>query len=309
MEEFKIIRKLMGSVFELIISDTDKSRAEELLETGVKEIERLENLLSEFRETSFTSLLNKNAGLQPVTIEKEVFDLIERSVQISNLTQGSFDITVGPLKKLYDFKNGKFVLPDKSAVKKALQVVGYKHISLRENNNVFLKKKGMFISFSAIGKGYAADRVKQIWQILGVEHGVVNAGGDLTVLGKKGNGQEWKIGIADPDNPDKILCYIPIENASVATSGDYEQFFIKNGIRYAHNINPKTGKPVSGIKSVTVISPRAELSDALATAIFVMGVGAGIHLINQLPQTHCLIIDDRNNISHSSNLIFEYAKE
>lgn len=307
MNEHKIVRKLMGSVFELIIIDNDKERAERFLEEGVNEIKRLENLLTEYQNSSFTSLLNKSAGVNPVPADKETYELILRCLQLSQLTQGSFDITVGPLKRLYNFRNEGFSLPEKSQIKKALSVIGYQHISLMEDWNVYLKKKGMHISFNAIGKGYAADCVKKMWQQTGVEKGVVNASGDLTVIGKKSDGQLWKIGIADPDNPDNILCYIPIDDASVATSGDYEQYFMKNGIRYAHTLDPKTGKPVTGIKSVTIISPKAELSDALATAVFVMGVKPGLHFINQLPQTHCLIIDDRNQISYSSNLVFEYV--
>ena len=309
MEEYKIVRKLMGSIFELIIIDSDKQKAERLLEAGIFEIKRLENILTEFDKTSFTSLINQNAGVLPVKVNSEIYELISRCLHLSKLTQGSFDITVGPLKKLYNFKNEDFILPDKSSIKKALGLVGSQLISLAEDQSVFLKKKGMHISFNAIGKGYAADCVKQIWRDMGVENGIVNASGDLTVLGKKADGKLWKIGIADPDDPNNILCFIPVENSSVATSGDYEQFFVKNNKRYSHTIDPKTGKPVTGIKSVTVVSPRAEFCDALATAVFVMGIKVGIHFINQLPQTHCLIIDDQNQISHSTNLTFDYAKE
>jgi len=301
-------RKLMGSAFELIVLEDDKNLAELALEAGLNEIKRLEELLTEYEQTSFTSLLNKNAGKIPMQAEEEVYDLLKRCINVSQLTQGSFDITVGPLKKLYNFKNERFILPDKKAVKNALKLTGYQNISLLEDRNIFLQKTGMHISFNAIGKGYAADRVKKLWTNMGIQNGVVNASGDLTVLGKKADGEAWKIGIADPDDPEKILCYLPIDNASVATSGDYEQYFVKNGIRYAHTIDPKTGKPVTGIKSVTVISPGAELSDALATAVFVMGIKTGIHFINQLPHTHCLIIDDHNRISHSANLTFEYEK-
>ena len=307
MDEYRAVRKLMGSVFELIISDDSKDRAEQLLDIGLQEIQRLESVLTEFTETSFTHLLNQNAGVRPVKADSEIYELMWRSIQLSRLTQGSFDITVGPLKKLYNFRNENFVLPEKAMIKKALSAVGYQHIVLMENEEIYLKKKGMHISFNAIGKGYAADKVKKIWAEMGVVNGVVNASGDLTVLGKRADGSSWKIGIADPDNQENILCYIPVENRSVATSGDYEQFFIKNGIRYSHTIDPKTGKPVHGVKSVTVVSPSAELSDALATAVFVMGVKAGLHFIDQLPQTHCLIIDSNNNIFRSADLIPEYV--
>ena len=309
MKEYKVVHKLMGSVFELIVVDNDKDRAEYLLRAGVAEIKRLEHNLTEYAKSSFTYRINENAGIQPVRVDQETYNLLMRCLQLSRLTQGSFDITSGPLKKLYNFKSESFALPDRNTIRAALELVGYEGIFLLDNEHVFLQKKGMHISFNAIGKGFAADCVKQMWIKMGVENGVINASGDLTVLGKKANGDLWKIGIGNPDQPEKVLCYLSVENASVATSGDYEQFFVNNGIRYAHTIDPKTGKPVTGIKSVTVVSPRAELSDALATAVFVMGIKTGIHFIDQLPQTHCLIVDDQNQISHSSDLVFEYAKE
>ncbi|MCF0059481.1 FAD:protein FMN transferase [Dyadobacter sp. CY356] len=309
MIEFRLVEKLMGSAFELIIVDDDKLKAEELLQEGRDEIKRLERLLTEFDESSFTSQLNKNAGIRPVQVDTEVYELIKRCVNISNLTQRAFDITVGPLKKLYNFKNEQFVYPEKHAVKKAASFVGSQHISFLGDNFIFLKKKGMHIGFAAVGKGYAADKVKQLWLAKGVQNGVINASGDLTVIGKKSEERLWQIGIANPDARNEVLCYLPVENASVATSGDYEQFFMHKGKRFSHNIDPRTGKPVSGIKSVTVISPGAELCDALATAVYVMGVDIGLHFINQLPQTHCLIINDQNEVFPSRNLNFKNAEE
>jgi thiamine biosynthesis lipoprotein len=160
----------------------------------------------------------------------------------------------------------------------------------------------MHISFAAIGKGYAADCVMKLWKQRGIKSGVINASGDLTLWGKRANGSNWKVGIASPDNKDEIILWIPVEEGSVATSGDYEQFFVHDGIRYSHNINPITCKPLTGIKSVSVVSSSAELCDALCTAVYVMGVEVGLHFINQLPKTHCLIIDDANKIHHSKNL-------
>ncbi|MDQ6478673.1 FAD:protein FMN transferase [Dyadobacter sp. LHD-138] len=308
MDEFRLVEKLMGSAFELIIRDTDKTRAEMLLRDGHNEIKRLESLLTEFDPLSCTSQLNANAGIRSVQVDVEVYQLIQRCISLSNLTQGAFDITVGSLKKLYNFKNEDFIFPEKSAVKNALSSVGFRHITLLDDNHVFLEKKGMHISFAAVGKGYAADQVKKMWQEKAVSHGVINASGDLTVMGQKSDARRWQIGIANPDEASEVLCYLPLENASVATSGDYEQFFMRGGIRYAHTMDPRTGKPVSGIKSVSVISPGAELCDALATAVFVMGIEVGIHFINQLPQTHCLIINDKNEVFHSRNLNFKHAE-
>ena len=295
----------MGSGFELKIVCESWTKAEPLLELGINEIKRIEDLISEFKEDALTSVINKNAGIQPVQVNREVFDLIERSLNLSALTQGAFDITAGLLKKLYRFKNQKFSFPKKEIIQNALTKVGWKKIEMDSSNlSVFLTKKDMHISFAAIGKGYAADRVKKIWLENGVTSGVINASGDLAAFGNRADGTPWKVGIAHPDKKNEMLFYVPLKNAAVATSGDYEQFFIHDGTRYSHNINPVTGLPLKGIKSVSIFSPGAELSDALATAVYVMGIDTGLHFVNQLPNTHGIIVDDKNQVCFSKKLDF-----
>jgi len=296
----------MGSAFELSVVQEEQTRAEELLNLGIEEIKRIESLLSEFLPGSETSRINNLAGHEPIPVNKECFDLLERSLNISRLTKGSFDISIGQLKKIYSFKNENFLMPLDSHIKETRQNVGYEHIVLdKKDFTVNFRNNRLKISFAAIGKGYAADKVKQIWQQEGVRSGYINASGDLTAFGTKPDGNKWKIGIANPDDKRKILMYIPLNNVSAATSGDYEQFFMHNNTRYSHNINPHTGLPVSGIKSVSIFSPSAELSDALATAVYVMGIKQGIQFVNQLPQTHCIIIDDRNQVYFSKKLRYE----
>lgn len=301
LREFRREARLMGSAFEFIVV-TSERQGQALLDAGVKEVQRIEKLLTEFSDDSQTALLNHAAGRSPVPVDAETFSLLRRCITLSRLTQGAFDITAGVLKKLYNFKGEQVVWPDRGVLEKTLQKVGYQNIKLFQDRRVLLKKPGMRVGFGAIGKGYAADRVKALWQKEGVESAVVNASGDLTAWGVRADGSPWKVGIADPDNPARILLWLPVNGASVATSGDYEQFFLRNGVRYSHNIDPKTGLPVSGIKSVTVVSPSAELSDALATAVFVMGPEVGLHFIGQLPETHCLIVDADNKLHISENL-------
>jgi thiamine biosynthesis lipoprotein len=310
MNEYRIQTKLMGSIFELIIGHDHQEKAEYLLKMAIAEISRIEDLLSEFREHTSTSHINANAGIAPVTVSQEVYGLIERCQRISALTQGAFDITVGPLKKIYRFKNAEFQIPEKAMVQEALSRTGYKYIQLSAStSSIYLSRRNMSLSFAAIGKGYAADCVRKLWMQNGVSSGVISASGDLCTIGYKADGSPWKIGIADPDQKDTMLFYIPLkQHSSVATSGDYEQYFIHQGTRYSHNINPLSGKPVSGIKSVSVMSPGAELSDALATAVTIMGVEAGLHMINQLPETHCLVIDDHNCVHTSKQIEIEYEK-
>lgn len=302
MNEYRLTARLMGSSFELLLHHDDEAQARELLNLGVKEIERIEDLLSEFREHTYTSKINRNAGVTPVKTNEEVHSLLERATRISVMTDGAFDITVGPLKRLYKFKNTDFRFPEQSDIRRALSYVGYADLQLGPGHEAFLSKPGMSISFAAIGKGYAADRVRKLWLQYGVTSGVVSASGDLTTIGCRADGNPWTIGIANPDSRDNMLFYIPVQDASVATSGDYEQYFMWKGTRYSHNINPVTGLPVTGIKSVSVVSPVAELSDALATAVYIMGVEVGLHFISQLPETHCIIIDDHNRAHFSRHI-------
>lgn len=298
----KIRMRLMGSDFELIATAVDEQSADIFLQQGINEIKRLEYLLTEFSNTSQTAALNNNAGIGPVQVDTEVYELIKRCKNISSLTQGAFDITAGALKRLYNFKQGNVQLPDKKTILQTQNSVGYKKIELLADNTVFLQKKGMHIGFGAIGKGFAADKVKTLWQTAGMSSGVINASGDLTIWGRQPDGSPWKVGVADPDNKDNLLLWLPVENASVATSGNYEQYFDLKGIRYSHNIDPRTGLPARFIKSVTIVSPSAELSDALATAVTIMGKEVGLNFINQLPNVHCIIIDDSNKISYSKNI-------
>jgi thiamine biosynthesis lipoprotein len=306
MKEFGVKCKLMGSAFELMVADEREEFAKLMLEEGIKEIRRIEELLSEFIPTSITSAINQYDRIQPLPVTPEFYALIERCIGISSLTDGCFDISVSPLKKLYSFRNEDFTMPSRKLINEALDKVGYRKISLhKESSSISFTHPGMQISFSAIGKGYASDRVKQLWLNNGVKSGFINASGDLNAFGSRPDGSQWKIGIANPSNRNQVLMHIPLHNASAATSGDYEQHFIYRNNRYSHNLNPFTGLPLSGIQSVTVFSPGAELSDALATAVYVKGIMEGIKFINQLPQTHCIIIDDRHQVHFSKNLEYE----
>ena len=301
LQEYRKHIRLMGSAFEFVVV-AEETRATEAIAIAIGEVQRIEKLLTEFSDDSYTSRINRAAGIQSVQVEEEVYAILQRCKHLSMLTQGAFDITAGILKKLYNFKGDNFSLPDKKVLEEAKQRTGFAKIDLQPDNRVYLSVPGMHISFAAIGKGYAADCAKSLLMQKGVGSGVINASGDLTVWGTRADGTPWKVGVADPQEPSRILAWIPVHNASVATSGNYEQYFDKNGVRYSHNIDPKSGLPVTGIRSVTIVSPRAELSDALATAVTVMGAKVGIHFIEQLPGTHALIIDDRNKIITSRHL-------
>lgn len=306
-KEFRKSQKLMGNMFEITVVDESETVALKHIEAAVSEIVRIEKLLTTYSDDSQTNLINKNAGIKPVKVDAEVFQLIERSLRISDITDGYFDISYGGIDKTFwNFDREMVQLPEPELVKKHLKLVNYKNILLNsENQTVFLKEKGMRIGFGGIGKGYAAEMAKRILQQRGVSSAVVNASGDLTTWGSQADGKPWTIGIADPDNAALPFSYMNITNTSVATSGNYEKFVVIDGKKYSHTINPKTGMPVSGIKSVTIICPNAEIADAMATPVTIMGVDAAIGLVNQINHLECIIIDDQNKIHSSKNINFK----
>ena len=297
----------MGNQFEITVVDTNETVAKEHLEAAVLEIQRIENLLTTFREESQTNQINQNAGMKPVKVDPEVFHLIERSLRISKITDGYFDISYGSIdRKFWNFDREMKELPDPEMIKEHLKLVNYHNILLnREDSTVFLKEKGMRIGFGGIGKGYAAEMGKRLLLNRGVKSGVVNASGDLTTWGNQADGKPWTIGIANPDNARLPFSYMNIADMAVATSGNYEKFVSIGGKKYSHTINPKTGMPVTGIKSVTIICPNAEIADALATPVTIMGTEKGIGMIDQIQQVECIIIDDENHIYSSKNINFK----
>jgi thiamine biosynthesis lipoprotein len=302
-QKFSIQEKLMGCSFELAVVSDEEDFAREQLELGIREIRRLEDILSEFKPHADTWEINQKGASQSVKVHPETFELIRRCQSISQLTQGYFDITTATLKTLYRFNNTDFTFPSEERITNLLQHAGYHHIQVDDHQkSISLTGNQTKISFAAIGKGFSSDHVKKLWIENGVKKGYVNASGDMNVFITEADLSPWKVAIAHPDKSQPPLLTIPLRNFSVATSGDYEQFFIHNGVRYSHNLNPVSGKPVTGVNSVTVLSPSAELSDALATAVTAMGVSRGIDFINQLPQTHALIMDDKNNLHLSKKV-------
>ncbi len=296
--------KLMGNRFELSVVSDDETWAKARIAEGVAEISRIERLLTTYSTTSQTYEINENAGICPVKVDKEVFDLIERSLRISKVTQGAFDISYGSIdKRFWNFDVNMKTLPDSDTALQAVRLINYKNIVLNaQDTTVFLREKGMRIGFGGIGKGYAAEMAKRVMQVKGVQHGIVNASGDLVTWGHQPNGKPWTVGVASPENRNQSFSYLDISNMAVATSGNYEKYAVIDGKKYSHTIDPKTGYPVSGIKSVTIITTNAEIADAMATPVMVMGIKVGLNLINQMQQIACIIIDEQNKLYTSKNI-------
>ncbi|WP_291967525.1 FAD:protein FMN transferase [Maribacter sp.] len=300
---FKRTMKLMGSRFDITVVAKDPIEGEEYINLAVSEITRIEKLISSWDPNSQTSEINKNAGIKPVKVDAELFNLIQRGIGISTLTDGAFDISYASMDNIWKFDGSMTKMPEEATIKASVSKVGYQNILLnKEDHTVFLKLKGMKIGFGAIGKGYAADKAKELLISKGVVAGIINASGDMNIWGKQPNGDSWQVAITKPMDKNKVFALLPLDNGAVVTSGNYEKYVTFNNTRYTHIIDPRSGYPATGIVSVTVFAPKAELADALATSVFVMGKEVGLNRIEQLPKVECIIIDDLGTIITSKNI-------
>jgi len=299
----------MGSRFDITVVAENEQSGNEYIATAVGEITRIEQLISSWDDASQTSAINRNAGIKPVVVKDELFQLIKRAIKISKLTAGAFDISYASMDKVWFFDGSMQEMPSADQIKASVAKVGYTNILLKEeDHSVFLTKKGMKIGFGAIGKGYAADRAKALLIDKGVKSGIINASGDLSAWGKQPNGKAWMVAIVNPLNKSHVFSWMPIVNSAVVTSGNYEKYVKFNDVLYTHIIDPRTGYPATGILSVSVFTSSAELADALATSIFVMGIETGLDFINQLKGVDCIIVDENNRIHKSTNIKLNSTK-
>ncbi|MFT6808919.1 MAG: thiamine biosynthesis lipoprotein [Saprospiraceae bacterium] len=295
--------KLMGCHFVITAIHHDPDVAWNGIRSGVSEIQRIEKLISSWTEDSETTKININAGVAPVKVSSELFNLIFRSLKVSELTSGAFDIS-GTLSRYYwNFNGAKNQFLPSEKIEELRALINYKHIVLdKKKQSVFLKKKGMKIGFGGIGKGYAAQRAKEVLYAMGIESGLINASGDLMCWGTPPNRNDWQINIPDPCDNELSILEISIPHGSIVSSGDSENYTLIDGERYSHIVDPRTALPVRGVRNATVISANPELADALATAISVLGVIDGIELVNQLNGIECMVIDQDNQKHYSNNL-------
>ena len=300
---FKKEQSLLGSPFEITVVATDSVQAKLYTDLAILEVKRIENLVSDWIPTTQISQVNQNAGIKPIKVDQEVFDLVERAIKISKLTSGAFDISYASMDKIWKFDGSMKQMPTEEAIKKSVEKVGYQNIILNpKDKTIFLKNKGMKLGLGGIAQGYIADKIKEVLQEKGCTSGLVNVSGDINTWGKQPNGEPWSVAIINPLNKNKVLATFILDESAVETSGSYEKFVIFKGKRYSHIIDPRTGYPASGIVSVSVFAKQTELADALATGIFVLGIEVGLDLVNQLNGIDCIIVDDKGGV-HVSNKI------
>ena len=300
---FKKKKSLLGSPFEISVVANDSVQADFYTELAISELKRIENLISDWIPTTQISLVNQNAGITPVKVDKEVFELVDRAMKISKLTDGAFDISYASMDKIWKFDGSMKSMPTAETIKKSVEKVGYQNIILNEKDTtIFLKNQGMKLGLGGIGQGYIADKIKEVLIANGCNAGLVNVSDDINTWGKQPDGKDWTVGIVNPLNKNKVFATFPLNDSAVETSGSYEKYVTFNGKRYSHIIDPRTGYPASGIVSVSVFAKQTELADALATGIFVLGIEVGLDLVNQLKGIGCIIVDDKGVIHASKNI-------
>lgn len=291
---------MLGSPFEMTVVANDTVQGNQYIDLAIAEVKRVENLISDWIPTTQISRVNQNAGIKPIKVDKEVFQLVERAIKVSQITSGAFDISYASMDKIWKFDGSMKVKPTEEAIKKSVSKIGYKNIILdSKEQTIFLKNVGMKLGLGGIGQGYIADKVKDLLKSKGCKAGIVNVSGDINAWGTQIDGKSWTVAIVNPMNKNKVFAIFPLQNSAVETSGSYEKFVIFDGIRYSHIIDPRTGYPAQGVVSVSVFAKQTEIADALATGIFVLGVDVGLDLVNQLKGIECIIVDDKGKI-HSS---------
>ena len=289
---------LMGSVFQITLVDSDSISAHQNINKAILEIERIENLISEWRPQTQISQVNQNAGIKPVKVDKEVFELTKKAIWFSEISNGAFDISIVAMDKIWKFDGTMEKLPSKKAIRNSIVNVNYKNIVLDSiNSTIFLSKKGMKIGFGSIGKGYAADKARKLLQESGIIAGIINAAGDIATWGTQIGGNPWRIGVNNPLETGETIEILEFSgNNAVTTSGNYEKYAEINDKRYSHIINPKTGYPSTELISVTIIGPNAEMCNGFSTSIMVLGLKKGIKLINKFPDYQYIIITKKEDI-------------
>ena len=292
---YKDTRVSLYTIVTVTVYADSKQDATIAIDETFNEMDRLGKLLNFYSDDSEVSKINQMAGIKPVKVSQDTVQVIKKALYISKVTDGAFDITIGAIVKLWDFE--KKILPDEKDIKAKLHLVNYKNVVIDENKStVFLKRKGMKIDLGGIAKGYATDRAVEVLKEHGIREGIVVVGGEVKPFGKKPDGEAWRVGIRNPDQKvkeDEVFAIIELDGKAISTSGGYEKFFVKDGKTYHHILDPATGYPAYGCKSVSIIAKDAP--DGFPTGIFVLGPQKGLEVVKRLG-IDAVIMDERGNI-------------
>jgi thiamine biosynthesis lipoprotein len=295
----------MGSPLEISVAGPDDASTRSAIQDAFREVDRLDELMSIWKPGSDILRLNAAAGNHAVALDQQVLDVLRLAVQAGDWTNGKFDVTFGVLSGLWKFdaQNQDDRIPDRSEVVKRLALLDYTRLTLdHAAGTAFLRDKGMSVNLGGIGKGYAVDRAAGILRGAGLRNFMVQFGGDLLVSGFR-DGRPWTLGIRDPRGPEEqVFASVALSDSTFSTSGDYERFFLAGGRRYHHIIDPDSGEPARGSRSVTIVAKQGAIADALSTGVFILGPAAGMALVERLPDVEAVIVSDDNEILVSSGL-------
>ena len=292
---------MMGTEVSVYLWSDDPEAGRVTVEAVFQEAARIDRLMSTYKDASEISKINREAARGPVAVGAELFDLIERSIAISRMSGGAFDISYDSVGQHFDFRERQ--RPDDDTTQAALAKIDYRHIELdAEKQTVSFRVDGVRINLGGIAKGYVVERGVELLREQGISSAVVTAGGDSRLLGNR-RGRPFNIAIRDPRKEGEVAMLVPLEDEAISTSGDYERYFEEDGVRYHHIISPSTGTPAGGVHSASVIGPDAVMTDALSTTVFIMGVDKGLRLIAGLPDYEAILIDADGRLYYSDGLV------
>lgn len=303
--------RLMGSEFSFTAVSADDSLAWRAVRAGIREAQRIDQLCSYWDSASQITQVNRAAGQHPVVVAQEVYDLIARTLKLSALSDGAFDITFAGGEKIYRFDRQEHAaLPDSATVRASVRRIGYRRVLLDPAaHSVMLRDPGMRINLAGILQGYAVRRAQALMQQMGITGGLINGSGDVSCWGRQGDGSLWRVAIGDPAHPRTVSSWLTVTDVAVVTAGNYEQYFTVKGQYYGHIINPHTGYPAVGLRSVTIICPDVELADGLDEVVFVLGPDAGLAFINRLKGVDCTLITNDGRTLASKGMAVNYYAE
>lgn len=295
-EPLRQTKFMMGTTVTISLFD---SQNQDILDKAFNRVEELEDQLSINKANTLLDEVNANSGIQPTQVNPDMFNVIQKGLYYSDLTAGSFDITIGPLVKLWNIGFPEARVPSQNEIDATLPLVGYSLITLdKTNQTIFLRQPGMIIDLGGIAKGYAADEIVEILKENGINHAIVDLGGNVYTLGSKVDGSPWKVGVQDPFNPrGDIIGHLPIINKSVVTSGIYERYLEEDGKKYHHILNPADGYPFNNeIAGVTIVSDYSIDGDALSTSVFSKGIEEGLSFVDGLEGIEAIFISTDNQV-------------
>ena len=298
LERYSRTELILDTIFEVTIFVDEEIEGDPLVREAFDKVRALEKVMSRFVTNSDVDKINQQAGKEPVEVDPRTFYVIEKSLYFGEASQGKFDVTIAPLLNLWGFGTGEErEPPEGEEIEEVLPLVDYQEIELDEENmSVFLPREEMALDLGGIAKGYIVDEIAEFLEGEGVEHGTVNAGGDIRALGTRLDGNPWRIGITHPRDRENIIAVIPVTQEAIVTSGDYERYFNHEGERYHHILDPDTGQPAGEVMSVTVVAPDCITADSLSTAVFVLGVEEGMALLESMSQVEGMIVDLQEEI-------------